>query len=309
MNRSVTVCFRHNARKVSWTLLMTNCLKAAAVSLVLLVLATAAHASPPSGDVTFDFDNWSGPPIPVRLFVPDTADAGTAIVIVMHGASREAERYYTDWRAEAQQHGFIVVVPYFSREDFPRSTHYNLGHVFDRNSRAARPSSAWTFAAIEPLFDAVVEKVGGNQAHYTMFGHSAGSQFLHRFLYYVPEARVKRAIAANAGWYTMPDFGVKYPYGLAGSGVSEKTLAGYFGRDLIVLLGDADTVREDEDLRKTPEAELQGRHRYDRGHTFYRVARAKAADLGAAFGWRLVEVPGATHSNAEMTPAAALLVE
>jgi hypothetical protein len=286
---------------INWRLL-------AAIMLLLSCAPVQANQSL-SGDVTFDFSDWSGPSIPVRLFVPREADADTPIVIVMHGASRDAERYFTDWRTEAQQHGFIVVVPYFSREDFPRSTHYNLGHVFERDSGAPRPASSWTFAAIEPLFDAVVGKVGGQQTHYTMFGHSAGSQFLHRFLYYVPDARVKRAIAANAGWYTMPDFGVSYPYGLGGSGVPEEALAGYFGRDLIVLLGDADTVREDEDLRKTPEAELQGRHRYDRGYTFYRVARAKAAELDVDFGWRLVEVPGAGHSNAEMTPAAALLVE
>ena len=151
--------------------------------------------------------------------------------------------------------------------------------------------------------------LGGRQTHYTLFGHSAGSQFLHRFLYYVSGARVKRAIAANAGWYTMPDFGVRYPYGLAESGVTVEVLAGYFARDLVVLLGDADTLREDDDLRKTPEAELQGAHRFDRGRTFYRVARARAEALGVDFNWRLQEVQGAGHSNAEMTPAAALLVD
>ena len=288
---------------------MKKFLRATAVFSALLVLASLVAASPSNGDVRFVFDDWSGPSLPVHLFVPDGADADTPIVIVMHGASREAERYYNDWRAEAERYGFVVVVPYFSREDFPKSAHYNLGHVFDRETGAPRPAGSWTFAAIEPLFDVVVARLGGSQAQYTLFGHSAGSQFLHRFLYYIPDARVKRAIAANAGWYTMPDFGVEYPYGLADSGVSEDVLASYFARDLVVLLGDADTNREDEDLRKSPEAELQGRHRYDRGHTFYRVARAKAEELGVDFGWRLVEVPGAAHSNADMTPAAAHLVD
>jgi len=35
-------------------------------------------------------------------------------------------------------------------------------------------------------------------------------------------------------------------------------LAGYFGRDVTVLPGEADTDTSDEDLRRTPEAELQG---------------------------------------------------
>lgn len=288
---------------------MTNLLRVTVALSVLLVLSASPNAAVATGDLDFRLSNWSGPAIPVRLFVPEAADADTPIVIVMHGASREAERYYNDWRTEAVKFGLVVVVPYFSREDFPRSAHYNLGYVFEPETGDQRPAESWTFAMIEPLFDAVVERLGGQQTHYTLFGHSAGSQFLHRFLYYVPDARVKRAIAANAGWYTMPDFGVRYPYGLAESGLSEEILAGYFARDLVVLLGAADTLREDEDLRKTPEAELQGPHRFDRGHTFYRVARAKAADLGVEFNWRLQEVPGAGHSNADMTPAAALLVE
>jgi acetyl esterase/lipase len=289
--------------------LMTDMLRVAAALSTLFALAASASPAVGNGDQAFEFDGWAGPSIPVRLFVPDSVDTDTPIVVVMHGASREAERYYNDWRTEARRLGFIVVVPYFSREDFPRSAHYNLGHLFEPETGIPRPAESWTFAAIEPLFDEVVERLGGEQTQYTLFGHSAGSQFLHRFLYYVPDARVKTAIAANAGWYTMPDFGVRFPYGLAESGLSEDVLAGYFSRDLVVLLGGADTLREDDDLRKTPEAELQGRHRFDRGHTFYRVARAKAEALGVDFNWRLQEVPGAGHSNAAMTPAAALLVD
>ena len=284
-------------------------LAAGIFALGLLGFAACTEQQRPSGDLAFDFDNWPGPTVPVKVFVPEAATAATPIVIVMHGASRDLPRYYDDWRKEGEEHGFIVVVPHFSRDDFPGSAHYNLGWVFDPETGAMRPRKEWTFSAIEPLFDAVVERIGGEQARYTLFGHSAGSQFVHRFLYFVPEARVKRAIAANAGWYTIPDFGVDWPYGLSESGIMPDVLKSYFGRDLVVLLGDADVMREDEDLRKTPEAELQGPHRYARGHTFFRVARARAADLEVDFGWRLQEVAGAGHSNASMTPDAALLVD
>jgi hypothetical protein len=280
-----------------------------ALTLSLLAITACAEQERPSGDVVFDFDGWAGPLVPVNMYVPEGATAMTPIVIVLHGASRDLPRYFGDWRKEGEELGFIVVVPWFSKEDFPGSASYNLGAVFDPETGEIRPREQWTYSAIEPLFDAVVEKVGGKQTQYTLFGHSAGSQFLHRFLYFIPEARVKRAIAANAGWYTMPDFGVDWPYGLDESGVSPDVLPGYFGRDLVVLLGDADVDREDEDLRKTPEAELQGPYRYARGHTFFRVAKARAAQLGVDFGWRLQEVPGAEHSNAQMTPAAARLVD
>lgn len=279
--------------------------------LTLSVLGAAASAEQPlpTGDVAFEFDKWQGPALPVRMYVPDPVTPDAPIVIVMHGASRDLERYYGDWRTEGEKHGFIVVVPWFNADAFPTSWRYNLGWMFDPDTGEARPQEEWTFAAIEPLFDDVVARVGGRQAHYTLFGHSAGSQFVHRFLYFVPDARVKRAIAANAGWYTMPDFGVDWPYGLRGSGADAARLGDYLRRDLVVLLGDADVLREDNNLRKTPEAELQGPHRYARGHTFFRVAKARAAELGVDFGWRLQEVAGAGHSNALMTPDAATLVD
>lgn len=278
------------------------------VLLMILGLCACGEEPAPSGDVTFNFDNWAGPAIAVNMYVPEAADESTPIVIVMHGASRDLARYYADWRVEGAQRGFIVVVPHFSKEHFATSRLYNLGHVFDPDTGEQRPPSEWTFSAIEPLFDAVVGMTASTRESYTLFGHSAGSQFVHRFLYYVPEARVSRAIAANAGWYTMPDFGVDWPYGLDESGVAPDVLADYFARDIVVLLGEADTERADDNLRKTPEAELQGKHRFDRGQTFFRVASARAEELGVELGWQLQTVPGAAHSNAQMTPAAAELV-
>jgi poly(3-hydroxybutyrate) depolymerase len=281
-------------------------------ALILVVIALAvssdcADASPVPGAHELAFSDWAGPQINVRVQVPQDFDAYTPIVLVMHGASRDMPRYFDDWSAQANTHGFIAVVPEFTTTDFKGSARYNLGHVFDRDTGERRDEITWTFSAIEPLFDQVVEWAGSKQQSYALFGHSAGSQFVHRFLYYKPDARVSKAILANAGWYTMPDFGVDYPYGLSNSGVGADVLAGYFGRDVTVLLGDADTDTSDEDLRRTPEAELQGPQRLARGQTFFRVARAKAEALGVDFNWQIRIVPGAEHSNAQMTPAAAEL--
>ena len=282
-----------------------------AVTLVALALAMSvklADASPAPGTHDLVFSDWAGPRINVRVQVPRAFDAHTPIVFVMHGASRDLPRYFDDWSKQADIHGFIAVVPEFTAADFKGSARYNLGHVFDPDTGERRDETEWTFSAIEPLFDQIAEWADGQQQTYMLFGHSAGSQFVHRFLYYVRDARVSKTILANAGWYTMPDFGVDFPYGLSGSGVGTDVLAGYFGRDVTVLLGDADIDTNDEDLRRTPEAELQGPHRLARGRTFFRVAKAKAKALGVDFNWRIRVVPGAEHSNAQMTPAAAELL-
>ena len=260
-------------------------------------------------EAEWTFSGWAGPPVPIRSYVPMRYDATTPVVIVMHGASRDAPRYYDDWKALAEAHGFIAVVPYLSKHRFPGSDTYNLGNVFAADTSKQRSSDRWTFSLIEPLFDEVVKRVGGEQERYVLYGHSAGSQFVHRFMYYVPDSRASQFITANAGWYTMPDFSIEYPYGLKGSGIEEDALPAILAKPLVLLQGRADTDANADKLRKTPEAERQGPNRLARGLTMHRVAKSKAEQLGVEFNWQLLIVEGADHDNARMAPAAATLVK
>ena len=104
-----------------------------------------------------------------------SATKTTPVVIVMHGASRDAPRYYADWKAQAVARGFIVVVPYLSKRDFPGSASYNLGNVFDADTGQQRDKELWTFALIEPLFDEVIRRTGSTQRDYVLYGHSAAA--------------------------------------------------------------------------------------------------------------------------------------
>ena len=261
------------------------------------------------GEHKYEFSAWNGPAINVLVFVPDGANETTPVLVVMHGWSRTAQRYFDDWKELGDQREFIVVVPHFPVEDFPSSHQYNLGHVFDENSGKMRPVENWTFAAIEPLFDDVISRSSSKQTQYTLYGHSAGSQFVHRFLYYMPEARVKTYLAANAGWYTMPDFDTEYPYGLKDAAVDEDGLKAAFGKELVLLLGREDTDFTDPDLRSTPEAKRQGKNRLARGLTMYYVAKTNAAKMNAELRWRVVAVEGADHDNAKMAPTAAKFIK
>jgi len=225
------------------------------------------------------------------------------VVFVMHGVQRNADEYRDQWHELAMEHDFLLVVPEFSDGDFPESEAYNLGNVFDGEGNR-RPESAWSFSSIERIFDEVCNRFGMTAKTYALYGHSAGAQFVHRFLFHVPGARVTRAVAANAGWYTMPDFDVAYPYGLQGSAVTGEMLWKALQLPLTVLLGEEDTDPEHESLRRTPEALAQGLHRFARGQAFYAAAQAAARRTGVPFNWQLATVPGADHDNRLMAPAA-----
>jgi poly(3-hydroxybutyrate) depolymerase len=286
-------------------------LAGAALSIALPQAFLAAQEPPATETVPasgrFTFAGWDGPDLPVWYQLPDDVTAETPVVFVMHGVGRDADRYRDEWADLARAGGFIVIVPEFGKADFPGSRGYNTGYFSDEDG-TARPRQLWSFAAIEPLFDDVRKRFGTRAARYTLYGHSAGAQFVHRFVLFMPGARIDQAIAANAGWYTMPDPALPFPYGLAGAPVDEAALTAALGQRLTVLLGTADTDRNDPDLRKTPEADAQGPHRFARGQRFFAEGRQAAAARGARFGWQLLTVPDVGHSNGRMAGAAAALV-
>lgn len=269
--------------------------------LILLILPwpTAADAA----KIRFRFDSWEGPVLNVFVTRPVGLQPDRPVVFVMHGTNRNADEYRDQWHDLAVEHQFLLVVPEFDRRDFPGSSGYNLGRQQDESGRAV-PRSEWSYAAIEPLFDDVVTRFDMTTARYSLYGHSAGAQFVHRFVYYNPEARVTRVVPANAGWYMMPDFSAGYPYGLGDSAVSVEMLQAAFRLPVTVLLGEEDTDPQHPNLRTAPEAMAQGEHRFERGQRFFMVARENAKRLGVPFNWQVVTVPGAGHDNSLMAPAA-----
>ena len=260
------------------------------------------------GTYRFSFSAWAGPELPVWLHVPSATDLTEApIVVVMHGAGRDADRYARQWVPHAEAQGVIVAAPQFSKTAFPGALRYNLGHVFDE-AGDLREEAAWSFSAIEPLFDAVRIATGNVNHSYAMYGHSGGAQFIHRYLYYKPNARVSRYVLANAGWYTFPNEDVEYPYGLAESGISLDAVRKALSKDVVVLLGSDDNDPQHQSLRRTAGALDQGAHRLARGQRFFAVAAETARTNGWPFGWQLQVVDGVAHSNRGMTEAAIHLV-
>ena len=263
----------------------------------------------PFGTSTFTFSDWAGPAIPVWTFVPEGIDPATApILIVMHGQNRDADRYVAQWRGQAEACGFIAIVPEFSRRQFPTSREYNFGNITESAGGGLRDRDQWTFAAIEPLFDKVLARLGGRQTGYTIYGHSAGSQFVHRFALTQRDTRAVRFLAANAGWYTLPTFAQDYPYGLKGTDLDETDVKRALGRDMVLLLGDKDIDPNEDSLNRSEGAMMQGAHRFARGHNFHAFGKDVAQREGWAFGWSVREVPGVAHDNGGIAKAAGDLV-
>lgn len=263
-----------------------------------LFLAACASAPEPSdGRTDFVFEDWAGPALTVYAIEPEGLAPDAPVVIVMHGVKRNADDYRDNWVDLANTYGFRIYAPMFDQASFPGADYYNLGGV--------GTDAVSAYDAIEPMFDFVTSHRGVSATHYSIFGHSAGSQFVHRFVCFADPARMDLAITANAGWYTMPTGEAAWPYGLGGIDPADCDAAKWLARPMLVLLGDQDVDPMDPNLRRTPEALAQGATRFERGHAFYDMASGAAEALGVKFGWTKQIVPGVAHDNRGMALAAA----
>lgn len=165
----------------------------------------------------------------------------------------------------------------------------------------------WIFADFDRIFAVARSALDLEADSYDLFGHSAGGQILHRLALFHPGSKTDRILAANSGWYTLPELETDFPYGLAGTPVEERGLAEALGEEgLVVFLGEEDDADETRgSLRSTPRADRQGPGRLSRGRYFYRVAEDAADRLGVALGWKLHLVPGVGHDYERMSAAAA----
>ena len=204
--------------------------------------------------------------IRIFYFRPQSSVRDARIVIAMHGLDRAAAEFRDVLVGQAERNGQILLVPEFDAEAFPGAHSYNYGNVrLAPPSPTVLPRNLWSFGIIDRLFRYVRTSLGSNRETFGLFGNSAGSQYVLRYLALTEAAAVDVAVASNSGMYMLPDLTVDYPIGMGGLDLDESYQHRYLGRRLIILLGDADTDSAAPDLPRNETAMTQGPHRLARG--------------------------------------------
>jgi poly(3-hydroxybutyrate) depolymerase len=231
--------------------------------------------------------------------VPSTLSRATQLLLVMHGKGRNADEYCQSWVDWAAKADYIVLCPQFDEDEWPGSAGYNLGNVFTGEDGSGRvnPEEEWAFTVAERVHRHAATNFALEARLFDMWGHSAGAQFVHRFVLFKPRSLVRYAIAANPGWYTAADPATAFPYGLQHPALDLGE--SYTREHLVIMRGEGDVVRDDN-LRTEPGAEAQGHTRFERAGFAYAAARATDPDTN----WQLIDVPGADHDQVTMSAAA-----
>lgn len=272
------------------------------------------------GSLTYDmYEPLSAKPVTLHYYIPEEGSiASMRVLFAMHGADRDAGRQIENWKEIAEDKKVILLVPEFSKQYYSELEYQFGGVSGSKSSYNAVAREKWTYNLIEEIFEYVKEQTGNTSAKYDIWGHSAGGQFVHRFMFYMPDARVATAIASNSGFYTLPltegykdpssDVWYSYPFSLKYTPYTSADVEKYLAKKLIVHLGTADlatTTAQDSSLPVDAGSKAQGASRYERGHFFYDNVSELAVSSGMTFGWRLAEVEGVGHSSRGMVQTGA----
>ena len=282
-------------------------------ALLLLSASVAFARELPVGESNYDMEEPTGAtsaPITVYCYRAANWSPGRPIVFVFHGMNRNAEEYRASWEGFADTDGLLIICPEFTDAKYPGSRYYNTGNIMDKTNGKGhlQPKDEWVFPVVDRVIRDVKERMGAGNSPVAVFGHSAGAQMVHRYALFGGPTEAALIMPANAGWYTMPDENVRFPYGLDGVPLSDEELAAAFAKPVVILLGDADTKRT-ENLRQTPEADAQGMNRLERGKNFFAIAQEKAIEMGVPFNWQAATVAGVGHNGAAMADAALAVIE
>jgi len=251
------------------------------------------------------------------------------VLIVVPGAGRNSGDYRDAWIAVSEAKGVLVAALGYPERDYDFAA-YQMGGVI-RNLRfkplpgstlqvvrlrdeeirvdAELDPERWLFADFDRIFGLLKRATGSRRAGYDIYGHSAGGQILSRLPLFRPRSKAERIVAANAGFYTVPDLSEPQPFGLGGAGVTPAMLRAALGAPLTLLLGERDDGDEAGGIQlRTPKLDLQGEGRLTRGRYFHAAGERQAKALGVPLGWRLQTVPNVGHDHRRMSAAAATLL-
>jgi len=278
-------------------------------------------------DVSYDVDYWSNGSLASAN--PDVS----SVVFMVHGNSRNADdygRYTADAAKSAGRMGStLVVAPHFIADDDSPSSRklYWTSNSWKEGGTSVSRGREWSMSSFAVL-DMMVTSARASfpTARIAIAGHSAGGQFVQRYVLGTRQRVADMYVPMNPGTYMYLDDQRwsgstrrsltsrekrscsrwnDYKYGLANRtgdlAVSSSSEARelYSGANVSYLLGGSDT-RRDSSLDTDCEADWQGRTRLSRGNNFFAALPQAMGGSAAVASHSKVIVSGVAHEGSKM---------
>ncbi len=253
-------------------------------------------------NTTFAF--WDQPDVELNYILPQSVDEDTKILFVIHGNSRNAEDYLKLWERLVMDKNLIVIAPKFDKNNFGN---FNTLQTSTSSGRILRNKEKYLNKSISFFFNFFKTKFNLKTDNYMMYGHSAGAQFIHRYMMLSDDYRISNVVIANAGWYTFINNN-KYPYGISGTPIeiSKQRIDWFLSRDITLLIGEDD--KGNISLNNSKGALEQGLNRNIRAKNYFSNLTKYSEKNKIPFRWRYKEIKGVSHENKKMTIIASNII-
>ena len=233
------------------------------VQLFLLLVLSIYVSSSEIKQVTFAY--WDKPDVEIFYITPEQINKDTKVIFVMHGNSRNAEDYLSAWIPHVLNKNVIVAAPQFTKTDF---RYFFLLEMAESSGKINNNKNEYINNSISLFFNYMKSKFSLSTQTYSMFGHSAGAQFTHRYMLLSKDQRISNAVIANAGWYTFTT-NDEFPYGIKNSpiNISNEQIKWFMSNKVNLLIGSEDIGSKSVNSSKG--AKLQGITRVDRANSYF----------------------------------------
>jgi pimeloyl-ACP methyl ester carboxylesterase len=220
-----------------------------------------------------------------HLFAPVGPPRGAPVVLV-HGTSSDPAEQFRAFLPLAYRHQVVLIVPEFTRPAF---------RGYQRLAGAAGPLAA--ASALDAVVAEAAGMTGAPISAFDLVGFSGGAQFAHRYAMLFP-SRVRRLVAASAGWYTWLGSSLPFPEGphaSLASGHTRVRIAEFLRIPIRVMVGERDVAR-DRRLRVDPRIDAeQGAHRLERALRWVEHLAAVARSRGCEADATIELLPDTGH--------------
>ena len=243
------------------------------------------------------YASWDKPDVEILYRLPKEINENTKVIFIIHGNSRDVERYINLWLEPSKDKNVILVAPHFTRSNY---SNFGTLQIARSSGKILKNQSNNLKNSLSLFFTYFKNKYNLQTSTYSIFGFSAGSQFAHRYLLFSDDIQVDRVVLGSAGWYTFLN-NEPYPYGMRNMPIERERYEWYLSREVLFILGAKDNDPNHESLNNSKGAKQQGSNRFERGQNYFRNLVIFSEENKIAFRWRYKVIEDLDHSTSAIS--------
>lgn len=243
------------------------------------------------------YASWDKPDVEILYRLPKEINENTKVIFIIHGNSRDVERYINLWLEPSKDKNVILVAPHFTRSNY---SNFGTLQIARSSGKIIKNQSNNLKNSLFLFFTYFKNKYNLQTSTYSIFGFSAGSQFAHRYLLFSDDIQVDRVVLGSAGWYTFLN-NEPYPYGMRNMPIERERYEWYLSREVLFILGAKDNDPNHESLNNSKGAKQQGSNRFERGQNYFKNLVIFSEENEIAFRWRYKVIDDLDHSTSAIS--------